>query len=109
MLTTVASTWFAVLCAASLRCTYVWMSCRYAYEGLGPDFLSSKWIPPSVDLAKKAGRASLFMQGKLPIVSTGVNDLAALGVGITLYFRFLVRAPSVWQCCHRLLCTLCRL
>ena len=65
---------------------------KYAYEKLGPDYLGQKWVPPTVDQAKAAHHASVFGHGRAPICTTTIGDMAPMGIGVTLYFRFLVSA-----------------
>lgn len=61
----------------------------YEYEGLGDNYHSTPWVPPQITKAKHYREASVYGLGRAPICSTGTADLNSLGVGVTLYFRFL--------------------
>eukprot|EP00753_Platysulcus_tardus_P008360 PLAT15919.1.p1 GENE.PLAT15919.1~~PLAT15919.1.p1 ORF type:complete len:1334 (+),score=543.12 PLAT15919.1:95-4003(+) len=59
-------------------------------EGLGEDYLDSPFLPPSSQLAAEKRTENTFRGGSAPVCATETDALGDMGVGIELYFRFLL-------------------
>lgn len=61
----------------------------YDEEGLGDDYMLTPWLQPSVERALRHAHAKQYRRGRAPYCGTSTGQLGELGVGISLYFRFL--------------------
>jgi hypothetical protein len=61
----------------------------YADEQLGDSFEDKPWLPPSVANALEFRASALYRGGKSSVWGTQLRELEDLGVGVTLYFKFL--------------------
>lgn len=59
-------------------------------ENLGEDFLSSPWLPPSIEKAKEFKAAEVYRGGDWRIDSIDLINASDLGPGVTLYFQFVM-------------------
>ena len=59
-------------------------------EFLGPDFQVTKWVPPSDAKATKSQNVNKFKGGKADYFATTSGELGQMGVGVDLYFKFLM-------------------
>jgi RNA recognition motif-containing protein len=59
------------------------------YENLGEDFLSTTWVPPSIDKMKEYQEDRVFHHGTAPLKEVKVTNTADLGPAVCLYFQLL--------------------
>ncbi len=57
-------------------------------ENLGDDFLSTPWLPPSIEKAKVFKYQTVFRGGEERLDSINVIKAPDLASGVTLYFQF---------------------
>jgi hypothetical protein len=62
---------------------------EYGYEGLDVDDDPRPWVPPTRLKAFRARQRRIFGGGKAPYCATTEEELASLGVGVSLYMRLL--------------------
>ena len=58
-------------------------------EGLGPEYQSTPYVPPSVEQAEEHRHMNMFGSGHASICGTRAKDLEELGTGFALYFALL--------------------
>jgi len=51
------------------------------------EYLTTPWVPPSVERARRHRAARMFGSGKASVCSTSQRDLNRMGVGIALYMQ----------------------
>jgi hypothetical protein len=61
----------------------------YVDEQLGDSFEDKPWLPPSAANALEFRASALYRGGKSSVWGTQLRELEDLGVGVTLYFKFL--------------------
>ena len=59
-------------------------------EYLGEDYLDFEWIEPSDEKASKSRDINQFKGGKADFFATSDDELGQMGVGVALYFQFLM-------------------
>jgi hypothetical protein len=59
------------------------------YENLGDNYLSSDWVPPSIEKVKEYQEDRVYRAGTAALNSVKVTNAPDLGVGVCLYFQFL--------------------
>jgi hypothetical protein len=59
-------------------------------ENLGDDYGDTPWVPPTVEKAHLYKQKVRYSDGTAPLWKTSASDLSTLGIGVSMYFRFLV-------------------
>ena len=63
---------------------------EYLDEELGDDYADTDWLPPTKERSMESLKHNMFRGGKASVWNTSVQEINALGVGVGLYFKYLL-------------------
>eukprot|EP00753_Platysulcus_tardus_P015322 PLAT4965.1.p1 GENE.PLAT4965.1~~PLAT4965.1.p1 ORF type:complete len:1865 (-),score=744.73 PLAT4965.1:152-5044(-) len=67
-------------------------------EGLGEDYLDTPYVTPNFHAARMWARMHTFGLGRAPLLRTSLERMSTMGIGVSLYFRFLLFTAVVCAC-----------